>query len=126
MLDIIKIKLDTKLYPLESIYAACYVFVDQVYIYLEGIDDEGQVTVQIKAKDDKVELEVLKGEFLNELLHSVHRINIVKNNKKIREYIVERALYSSIDEEEDDDLSFDDPLGIAIPWEEKYGKDEEK
>src|SRR3989339_902529 len=96
----IKIKLDIGIYPLEAVYAACYMFIDRVYIYLEDIN----------------------GEFLNELLHCVYRINIAKNNKKIREYIVEKALFSAISQSDnEDDLIFDDPLGIAIPWEEKYG-----
>jgi hypothetical protein len=42
--------------------------------------------------------------------------------------IIERALYSSVNEDQpgQDDFELDDPLGIAIPWEEKYGdkKDE--
>ncbi|OGF25914.1 His-Xaa-Ser system protein HxsD [Candidatus Falkowbacteria bacterium RIFOXYB2_FULL_34_18] len=118
----IKIKLDIGIYPLEAVYAACYMFIDRVYIYLEDINEKKQIFLQFKAKEEKLDMEVIKGEFLNELLHCVYRINIAKNNKKIREYIVEKALFSAISQSDnEDDLIFDDPLGIAIPWEEKYG-----
>lgn len=116
--NIINIKLDTSVYPLEAIYSAAYVFLDKVYIYLDSADSGKNINVNLKSKNNK-DIESLKGEFLNELLHSVHRMHIYKNNKKIREYIVERALFSSVDENNNDD--FDDPLGIAVPWEEKYG-----
>ena len=48
-----------------------------------------------------------------------------KETKKIREMIMQRALITNdpsiIDDLEDEDW-LDDPEGIAIPWEEKYGK----
>ncbi|MFH1671468.1 MAG: hypothetical protein ABH889_01680, partial [Candidatus Portnoybacteria bacterium] len=51
-----------------------------------------------------------------------------KSNKKIRDYVVSQALLSAIgeeaisQEEEKDEMKYeDDPLGIAVPWEEKYG-----
>ena len=67
-------------------------------------------------------------DFLNELLNYSLRYQISKNNRKIREYIVGTALLSAmggITKEESKENKEDwqkDTLGIAIPWEEKYGK----
>jgi His-Xaa-Ser system protein HxsD len=120
----IKIRLNTKIYPLEAIYGACYVFIDRAYVFLAS-PKAGIVDIYFKPKNVKTggQREKLAGEFNNELLNYAHRMSIAGANRKTREYIVERALYAAI---EGDNRSagkdeLDDPLGIAIPWEEKYG-----
>lgn len=124
--DTIKILLNTKTYPKEAIVGASYVFIDRAYIFLDNPEkDSMAVSLKSKKNISEKKLEELKGEFHNELLNYVHRINIAKANKKIREYIVERALFASVENESGStggDAGFDDPLGIAVPWEEKYGE----
>ena len=112
-----KIVVDLNLYPLETIYSAAYVFIDKVYVYLSPVGKN--VSVLLTAKDDttKKQLENIKGEFQNELLNASLRLTLEKNNKKIRQSIIERALFSSIGEE--DVWSEEDPMDIAMPWEEK-------
>jgi len=135
------ISLNPKIYPLEAIYGACYVFIDKAYLFLNG-DSKKEIKVSIMGKQ-KLELKNLKkiaGEFKNELLNYTLRLSIAKNTKKIRETIVERALFSVLPHEEElkvidqseqtnkkteqtnKKIIEDDPLGIATPWEEKYGK----
>jgi His-Xaa-Ser system protein HxsD len=98
--------LDLKIYPLEAVYGASYVFIDRAYVFLEDAGKE-KVKVSFKGKKnppaggDKKALEVLQGEFLNELLNYTLRVSLENNNKKIRQQIVERALYSSIGTEDD-------------------------
>ena len=126
-INTIKTELDTRVYPLEAIYGASYVFIDRVYVFLDS-EKINKVTVFLKSKKNisKKQLENLKGEFLNELLNYTLRMNLAKTNKKIREYVVEQALFAATNIMEDnlqENLGYeDDPLGIAIPWEEKYGK----
>ena len=124
----IKIEIDTKVYPLEAIYGASYVFIDRVYIFLDSKKiNKIEISFRGKEKNSKKQLENLVGEFMNELLNYTLRINLAKTNKKIREYVVEQALFTAVNTVEDDlsdNLGYeDDPLGIAIPWEEKYGKE---
>lgn len=123
--------LKEKLYPLEAILNACYSFLDQAYIYLDDKQNDGNISVVLKSKKriTKNGLKSLEGEFMNEVLQAVLRYQISKNNRKIRELIIGRALYSSLTDPNFDLLSNDgkleyqeDPLGIAVPWEEKYGK----
>jgi His-Xaa-Ser system protein HxsD len=112
------------------------------------LEDGGKQTVKVsfrlKKEESGKELKALQGEFLNELLNYVLRVNLSKENKKIRQQIVEQALFAATNlasiqekcacEEEaapapEIGYSFeDDPLGIAVPWEEKYGnkKDPDK
>jgi len=128
------ISLNPKIYPLEATYGACYVFIDRAYLFLDGnLEKEIKVSMEGKRELNPKELKKLAGEFKNELLNYTLRLSIAKNTKKIRETIVERALFSVLPhkeelkkinepEEIDKKIIEDDPLGIAVPWEEKYGK----
>ena len=123
--NLLEMKLNPMIYPLEVIYSTCYVFIDRAYLFLDG-DPKKEIIVAIKGKKNlsKKQLENLAGEFLNELLSAALRINLAQHNKKIRQYIVERALVSAANDENlDESVShLDEPLGIAVPWEEKYSK----
>jgi len=123
--NLLEMKLNPMIYPLEVIYSTSYVFIDRAYLFLDG-DPKKEIIVAIKGKKNlsKKQLENLAGEFLNELLSAALRINLAQHNKKIRQYIVERALVSAANDENlDESVSYlDDPLGIAVPWEEKYSK----
>jgi len=120
--------LNAKIYPLEVIYATAYVFIDRAYAYVGG-DPKKEIKVSLTGKEklSNKNLESLRGEFLNELLNYLLRVEIAKRNKKIREFIVSSALVAGLE----NDLLFasagdgvkksgdwqNDPLGIAIPWE---------
>lgn len=131
-------KLSIRIYPLDAIISTSYLFIDKAYIFLD-CDDKDMVLVYFKGKKKlaKKTMENIIGEFYNELLNETLRVKISKKNHKIREYIIQQALYPSVvqnetsstdlDKELDDilkeanDVDFlDDPLGIAVPWEEKY------
>jgi len=123
------VSLNPEIYPLEAVYGACYVFIDRAYLFLDG-NPEKEIKVFLKGKEElnQKELEKLAGEFKNELLNYTLRLTIAKNTKKIRETIVEKALFSALPheeivaEEKEEKIFEEDPLGITVPWEEKYGK----
>jgi len=128
----IVVPVNPQLYSLEAIYGAAYVFLDRAYLFLDG-NPKSQVMVTLKGKErlNKKQLKDLAGEFYNELLNCALRNQISKNNQKIREYIVARALFSTTEEkkakkeikkETEKEEWQKDTLGIAIPWEEKYKK----
>lgn len=124
------IKLNIKIYPVEAILSASYAFIDTCYIFLDYDEKNKNIAVSItgKKKLSQKELDVLRGLFLNELLYSTLRYNVSKKNRKLREYIIGRALYTSLPEDEaslkeEQDLDYrKDPLGIAVPWEKKHKK----
>ena len=125
------IPVNSQLYPLEAIYGAAYVFLDRAYLFLDG-NPKGQIVVSLGGKEKltKKQLKDLAGEFCNELLNYALRDKISKNNQKIREYIVARALLSTEKEAPKKETKKElpkeewqkDTLGIALPWEEKYRK----
>jgi len=120
----LKISLDSKIYPLEAIYGACYVFIDRAYLFLDG-DPQGKIQVFIKRKDNSGgrKIDQLAGEFKNELLNYILRNKVAKSNKKIREYIISQALLSPVypfEENLQEEDYLEDPLGISQTWEEKF------
>jgi len=144
----ITLAVNPKLYPLEAVYSAAYVFMDRAYIVLDG-DPEKEILVNMKLKDgvQSVSLEQLGDEFNNELINYADYLTRARETKKIREMFLQRAILTNdpqaaeeiiagggedlseeggldLDELDDEDF-LDDPEGIAIPWEEKYGKNQE-
>jgi His-Xaa-Ser system protein HxsD len=127
--------LDKGLYPLDVVYGAAYVLTDRAYLLLDK-DAKGRILVRIESKDEatEAELRALVGEFSNELLSQALRRKVTQQNKAILEAIVTQAIAGATGamvpgamEDEDDDLDFlDDPLGIAVPWEEKFSKEAKK
>jgi len=129
--------LDAGLYPVDVIYGAAYALIDKAWVLLDRTTPEGgkghRFLVHLRGKMPlgEVGLQALSGAFGNELLSQALRRKVVKQNNKIIEEIVTQAIAGAAGAtlpqdfmEEDDDLDFlDDPLGIAVPWEEKFKKD---
>jgi len=128
--------LDEKIYPREVSLAAAYRFIDRCYVRLERTG-RGQLLIWLKGKRklSAKALEALAGDYDNELLQQLMRQQVAARTTGIREAIVGRALMSAepwTEETEPDktneieELDYtEDPLGIAVPWEEKYGGQEE-
>ena len=127
----VRINVNPKLYPLEVIYSAAYVFLDKAYIFLEG-DPDSKVIVELKSKLN-ADIEEIGREFMNELLNYAAYKKQAEKSKDIRGMIVQRALITNdieskkeIDEDFSDEDYLNDPDGIMLPWEEKYGKQQEQ
>lgn len=127
---------DESIYPLDAIYGATFTFLDRCFVFL-GRGEPGQVSITLSAKKLPAEDEQLRGwvgELASELLACAWRGRILEQNRATIEAVTMQAVGGamgppSLDELEDFDFSeepFDDPLGIAMSWEEKYGKKEKK
>ena len=124
------LRITETLYPLDAVYGAAYVLIDAAYVML-GRDGE-DIVVQLRAKangDDQEHLRALAGTFSNALLSETLRQRVTTRHHDVLERIVAKALTgasgvaSSGAFDDDDDLDFlDDPLGIAVPWEERFKK----
>jgi len=127
----VELSFDEGLYPKDAVYGAAYVFIDRCYVHLDRKGDK-QITVRLKGKRGvTVDAEALSGEFENELLGQAYRRHIAEENRQLIESITSRALGGAAGPPGLDDLvameigaetAFDDPLGIAMSWEEKYAK----
>jgi His-Xaa-Ser system protein HxsD len=126
------ITINPRLYSSEAVYGAAYVFLDKAYLFLEGNPQE-KILVYIKGKEtlNQKELADLAGDFSNELLNYSLRNRISKDNQKLREYILARAL--SVTDANDNCKNNPgsnppqkkqrwkkDPLNTALPWDKKY------
>lgn len=115
------ISVNPKIYPLDVVYSASYVFLDKAYILLDG-DPEDRIIVELRPKED-YDIEKLGREFNNELLSYADYKKRSESSKIIRESIIKRALLTNdsfLAGKEEDYL--EDPEGIAVPWEEKDKK----
>jgi len=112
--DTVSIYINPKIYPLEVIYSAAYIFIDRAYVLLDG-DPENEIIVVMKSKinPDQDVLEKLAMDFNNELLHYAVYVIQAARNRGLREAIVRRALATNLEENVD---YADDPEGIAKPW----------
>lgn len=129
--DALVVELDEALYPKDAIYGAAYVFIDRCYVRLDR-PAPGRISVRLKPKASvDTPLADLAGELENELLGQAWRRLLVEENRRLVETVTTQALAGAagppgLDEllemDVDDQAAFDDPLGIAMSWEEKYKK----
>ena len=136
-----------RVYPMEAVMAAAYTFLDRAYVLLDK--DKTDVVVRLWPKEGHA-ARPTEGDFYNELLNEALRLKIAKQNQQVREMVINRALFAAtntnVEEEvldraldsldnlddlnldlDSDNLDFlDDPLGIAVPWEEKFAADAKK
>lgn len=138
----LSVRLSAKVYPHQAVLGAAYTLIDKVYVYIDG-DPKKELTVFLRPKQklDAAQAKSLVGDFQNELLSQVLRLQVARQTKKTREQIVTAALGSAmprgvdkVDDQEIDRILKEseqtdyagDPLGIAVPWEERYGKKKAK
>lgn len=134
----VTLTVDAAVYPLEAVYGAAYIFIDRCFVLLDR-PKAGSVSVTLADKKGAADADSLRrmaGEFANELLTQAWRQKIIEENRVVLETVTTQALASaqsrggggaepSLDELASFDFteeSFDDPLGIAMSWEEKYKK----
>jgi len=122
--------LNSNIYELSCIMKAAYNFIDDFYLFFD-YESEDTIRVDFKSKQDRTskEVEMIIGEFHNELLNQSIRYKVSKETKNIRELILGRALYNTCIEDEKDpanelevkdnkqlDFSEIDILNIGVNW----------
>jgi His-Xaa-Ser system protein HxsD len=126
----VELEFDEGLYPKDAVYGAAYIFIDRCWVHLDRAGDK-RIKVTLKGKSGSVDGQALAGEFENEILGQAWRRLIVDDNRQLIESITTRALGGAAGPPGLDELlamdigdasAFEDPLGIAMSWEEKYAK----
>jgi His-Xaa-Ser system protein HxsD len=130
------LEVDAALYPLEALYGASYVFIDRAFVFLEKPSpNRFKVTLSPKKPGaDAAALQAMVGEFSNELLSCAWRAQITQANRAQIEAVTLRAVagamgppsLSELANFDFTDAPLEDPLGIAMSWEEKYKKKDKK
>lgn len=84
------IKINCDVYSLEAIFKTCYWYTEKCYLYLDKSNNIANVYLKVK-QGQNVDLQVLAGEFLNDLINQRVRSDVTKETGKIRELIVAQA-----------------------------------
>jgi His-Xaa-Ser system protein HxsD len=131
----VSLELDEDLYPVDAVQGAAYVFLDRAYVFLDRAG-ANRLRVHLKPKDadgdaPALSAPALAGELENEALSQAYRRRIAQDQRAYIESVASRAMAGAAGPPGLDDLlamdigadtAFDDPLGIAMSWEEKYAK----
>lgn len=122
------VRINPKIYPLDIVYSAAYIMLDEAYILLDG-DPDKEIVAEIRPKKNQ-ELQQLAMNFNDELLnYAVYKTQSEKN-REMREIILQRAIltnnpdYFVIPQEQVKDEPLADPENIAKTWQEKDGKED--
>jgi His-Xaa-Ser system protein HxsD len=90
----LSLDIDTGVYCLDAVQAAAYTFTDRAYVRIARRSAK-KLSVSFQPKAKSADAQALVGEFHNELLHESLRRRVSEANKKIREFIVTKALVSA-------------------------------
>ncbi len=125
----VHLTVDANVYPLDAVFAAAFTFMKRHWLFVDRPDGD-HFKVTLSPKSDGEDLGALVGDFANELLSCAYRHRLAKESRASVEAVTFQAMAGamgppSLDELEDFDFSddaFEDPLGIAQSWEDKYAK----
>lgn len=92
--DEVLFRVDERIYSQKVLFKAAYTFLDRFYVMFSYADEV--LCVQLKPKQQDFEPSSVVGEFYNELLHQVLRLQVLEDTKNIRELIISRALHSAV------------------------------
>lgn len=127
----VRLSFEEDIYPKDVVFGAAYVLLDRAFVHVDRKD--GRLIVAVRPKPGvTIDARSVAGEFENEALAQAWRREILNENRALIESVTMRAFGGAAGPPGLDDLldaslgdvgdAFDDPLGIAMSWEEKYGK----
>ena len=88
----IKVPVDLKVYPLQSVHSSGYAFMDRAHVRLEQ-EKKDVLAVWLKPKNDAQDLQKLTLEFSDELLNYAHYFSSLKINAENMKILLQRALF---------------------------------
>ncbi len=113
----VTVSVNTKIFPLEIVYSASAILLDDAYIVIDG-NPESEVVVKLRPKEN-ASLEELGRRFNEELITYAVYLSESRKTKDIRNALVQKAFVAhSAEPKKEEDLVIDDSEGIAKPWSE--------
>ena len=116
-------------FGLNSALRAAYYRIGTFFVAVSTEGSAPVILLKPRAPMDQATLEAAAEKLARELPDAELKTALLEDNKADREYMFARALFGAEAAEQErmlSDLSAagagDDPLGIAVPWEEKYSK----
>ncbi len=105
------------IYEKDVILTAAYVMLEKAYFFLKKRDD--RIVVEITPKDKDADIKKITGEFKDQLINYAQHLEMAKKSRDAKKMLL-KEIFSAASC--DDSQEIDDPEGILVPWEEKYGK----
>ena len=93
MEDCAELRVNSRIYSKETVFAVGYVFLDKVYILLDA--DKSDIIIYLYPQQKKMDLKKLCLEFCNELINYAHYFSRVQQNAEAIKSIMQRALFSA-------------------------------
>ncbi len=90
----IKVPVDLRVYPLQSVHSSGYAFMDRAHVRLEK-EKKDLAAVWLKPKNGSQDLEELALQFSDELLSYAHYFSSLKTNADNMKMLLQRALFSA-------------------------------
>lgn len=111
------VSINPKIYPVDVVLSAAYVFTDKCYVLLDG-DPKDEIIVELRPKSQNEDLEKVGREFNNELIHYANYAVQAIKNSKIREAILQRVLLTNSEQS----LKAQTPEEVLQSMEKEYGE----
>ena len=115
-------------FALAAVLRAAYYRIGRFHVACGLADGAPVVLLRPKQPLDEAALVAAAEALAEELPECELRTNLLEHNRADREYLFARALFGAEAADQERMLAelaatgpADDPLGIAVPWEEKYG-----
>lgn len=90
----VKVEVDLKAYPLQSVHSSGYVFMDRAHVVLEE-EKKDLIAVWLKPKKAGQDLQQLALDFSDELLNYAHYFSSLQANADNMKTLLQRALFSA-------------------------------
>lgn len=90
----IKVPVDLRVYPLQSVHSSGYAFMDRAHVRIEK-EKKDLAAVWLKPKNGNQDLEELALQFSDELLSYAHYFSSLKTNADNMKVLLQRALFSA-------------------------------
>jgi hypothetical protein len=125
----LSLEVDAASWPTDALYAAAFTFIDRCYVLLD-VPAEGRARMHLAAKSGVLEAgaaRALAEELAAELCGHAWRGRVIEENRLILEAVTVDAYDGGLEaffralDDPGGGLVFDDPLGISLSWEEKFG-----
>ena len=114
------VSINPKIYPLEVIYSAAYIFTENCYVLLDG-NPEDEIIVELKPKNESENLEKIAMEFNNELVnYGSYSFQLAKNSH-LRSILLHRILQTAGSQQHHHESATEaaNPDMTSKPWKEE-------
>jgi His-Xaa-Ser system protein HxsD len=118
------VSVNPKIYPLDVIFSAAYIFTDKNYIILDGNPEE-EILVEIKPKEKNSDIGKIAMEFNNELISYGSYAVQLANNSHLRALILHRVLQTAGRHHHNQTNPEVSNLDNSKPWKKELKENEE-